>query len=310
MELSVDRLTKSFNQQPAIQDLSFNLHSQEVLGFLGPNGAGKSTTMKIITCFMAPDGGSVKANGEEVFDDPVSFKTRIGYLPENTPLYQDMFIIDYLDFVAHLQGVPSDKRPERIRQMINYTGLDAEKHKKIGELSKGYKQRVGLAQAMIHDPEVLILDEPTTGLDPNQIIEIRELIQQLGKEKTILLSTHILPEVEAVSNRILIINDGQITANGSPQELREQAQEQDRLQVQVEATGTSAEEVRQALSTLNGVDEAQIQDAEKGFYQLRSKDVHQTKKAVFDYCVNQKWYLLELHSEETRLEDVFRQLTQ
>lgn len=310
MELTVDRLHKSFNGQAAVKDLSFNLHSQEVLGFLGPNGAGKSTTMKIITCYMAPDKGSVRANGEEVFDDPAAFKARIGYLPENTPLYQDMFIIDYLDFVAHLQGVLSHKRQERIRQMISYTGLEAEKHKKIGELSKGYKQRVGLAQAMIHDPEVLILDEPTTGLDPNQIIEIRELIQELGKAKTILLSTHILPEVEAVSDRILIINDGEITANGSPQELREQAKEQDRLAVQIEAPQTSAEAVRQALSDLNGVTEAQILDPDAGTYQLRSQEVLPAKKAIFDHCVNQQWYLLELHSQETRLEDVFRQLTQ
>ena len=310
MELTVDQLSKSFNGQSAVDQLSFQLANNEVLGFLGPNGAGKSTTMKMITCFMAPSGGDIRANGASVFDDPAQFKARIGYLPESTPLYQDMFIIDYLDFVARLQGVSASQIPERTKQMISYTGLEAEKHKKIGELSKGFKQRVGLAQAMIHDPEVLILDEPTTGLDPNQIIEIRELIKQLGREKTILLSTHILPEVEAISDRILIINDGQITANGTPGELREQAEEQERLTVEIEAPDTAVETVRQTLAGLDGVEEARILEPEKGQYQLKSQQGSSAKKPVFNCCVQQGWYLLEQRSQETRLEDVFRQLTQ
>lgn len=310
MELTVDQLAKTFNGQPAVDNISFNLEQNEVLGFLGPNGAGKSTTMKMITCFMAPTSGDILSNGESVFWDPAAFKARIGYLPENTPLYQDMFIIDYLDFVARLQGVQSQQIPDRIKQMISYTGLEDEKHKKIGELSKGYKQRVGLAQAMIHDPEVLILDEPTTGLDPNQIIEIRELIKQLGKEKTILLSTHILPEVEAISDRILIINDGKITANGTPGELREQAQEQERLLLQIEASNEPVENVRQALEGIASVEEAKILNPEHGRYQLTSQKGNSSKKPVFDLCVQNGWYLLELHSQETRLEDVFQQLTQ
>ncbi len=310
MELAVDQLSKTFNGQPAVDQLSFQLANNEVLGFLGPNGAGKSTTMKMITCFMAPSSGDILANGESVFNDTARFKARIGYLPESTPLYQDMFIIDYLDFVARLQGVPATRIPERIKQMISYTGLEAEKHKKIGELSKGFKQRVGLAQAMIHDPEVLILDEPTTGLDPNQIIEVRELIKQLGREKTILLSTHILPEVEAISDRILIINDGQITANGTPGELREQAEEQERLIVEIEAPDTAVETVRRTLAGLDGVEEAQILEAEKGQYQVQSQQGSSARKPVFDTCVRHGWSLLEQRSQETRLEDVFRQLTQ
>ena len=309
MDLSVEKLTKTYGNQKAVDDLSFELQTGEVLGFLGPNGAGKSTTMKIITCFMAPTSGDVKANGNSVFQEPIDFKSQIGYLPESTPLYPDMFILDYLRFVGRLQGLSQDQIPERIDKMVDYCGLNDEKHKKIGELSKGYKQRVGLAQAMIHDPEVLILDEPTTGLDPNQIVEIRELIKNLGKEKTILLSTHILPEVEAIANRILIINQGRITADGSPDQLRQKARENELLVIQVEGDADN-QKIQQAISELQEVEHCQLIDTQKQQFQVSGKAGSSAKKPVFNLCVQNNWYLLEMRELETRLEDVFRQLTE
>ena len=215
MSIVVNNLTKKFGTQRAVDNISFEVKTGEILGFLGPNGAGKTTTMKIITCFMAQNDGDVKVNDLSILEDQDEIKKLIGYLPENNPLYTDMPVLEYLEFVAELQNVPKNKISNRIAEMVNVCGLDVEKHKKIGELSKGYKQRVGLAQAMIHDPDILILDEPTSGLDPNQIVEIRKLIRKLGKQKTVILSTHILPEVEATCDRILIINNGKIVADGT-----------------------------------------------------------------------------------------------
>jgi len=309
MELTVENLTKTYGAQKAVNDLSFNLQTGEVLGFLGPNGAGKSTTMKIITCYMAPSSGDVKANGTSVFEEPAGFKKQIGYLPESTPLYPDMFIIDYLWFVARLQALPKADIPGRIEKMIAYCGLKDEQYKRISELSKGYKQRVGLAQAMIHDPEVLILDEPTTGLDPNQIVEIRELIKNLGREKTILLSTHILPEAEAISDRILIINQGTITADESPAALRARAQENELLIIQVE-TDMEPQAAAEQISQLAEVENCQLIDTAKAQFQVRGTAGKSPKKPIFDLCVAKKWYLMEMRELETRLEDVFRQLTQ
>ena len=197
MSIVVDNLTKKFGSQRAVDNISFEVKTGEILGFLGPNGAGKTTTMKIITCYMAPNEGNVKVNNLSILEKQEDIKKMIGYLPENNPLYTDMPVLEYLEFVAELQNIPKEKIPKRIGEMVYVCGIDVEKHKKIGELSKGYKQRVGLAQAMIHDPEILILDEPTSGLDPNQIVEIRKLIKEIGKQKTVILSTHILPEVEA-----------------------------------------------------------------------------------------------------------------
>ena len=220
MSIVVENLTKQYGTQKAINDISFRVNTGEILGFLGPNGAGKTTTMKIITCFMAPSAGDVKINDVSIHSDQEKIKKNIGYLPENNPLYHEMPVLEYLEFVARLQGVPKDKIEKRILEMVLVCGLNAEKHKKIGELSKGYRQRVGLAQAMIHDPEVLILDEPTSGLDPNQIVEIRNLIRKLGRAKTVVLSTHILSEVQATCDRVIIINEGAIVADGTPNELQ------------------------------------------------------------------------------------------
>ena len=223
MDLKVSNLSKSYYNQKAVDDITFEVKKGEIVGFLGPNGAGKTTTMKIITSYLSPDKGKVEIGGNVANSENKGMKKHLGYLSENNPLYLDMAVIDYLYFCASLQGISADKAKDRMQKMIVDCGLDKEKHKLISELSKGYRQRVGLAQAMIHDPDILILDEPTTGLDPNQIIEIRKLIKNLGKQKTVILSTHILPEVEAICDRILIINKGKIVANGTANSLKSKA---------------------------------------------------------------------------------------
>lgn len=306
MAIVVDSLTKKYGVQKAVNDISFTIDTGEVVGFLGPNGAGKSTTMKMITCFMAPSSGDVSVEGSSVHTDSETVRKKIGYLPENNPLYLDMSIVDYLRFSAEIQGVSKSEIPSRISEMIERCGLDAEKHKNISELSKGYRQRVGLAQAMIHDPEVLILDEPTTGLDPNQIVEIRKLIKDLGKEKTVILSSHILSEVEATCDRILIINKGRIVADGSAETLRQQAQGQELLTVQVEA---DFEEVRKSLLDLKSVETVKAVEGKEGWFTVQTKPDTTSRREIFDMCVKKKWYLLEMRGSETRLEDVFRNLT-
>ena len=262
--------------------------------------------MKIITCFMAPSSGDVRLDGSSIHQDPELIKKKIGYLPENNPLYLDMPIVDYLRFSAEVQGVEKKMIPARIGEMIDKCGLDREKHKTINELSKGYRQRVGLAQAMIHDPEVLILDEPTTGLDPNQIVEIRKLIKDLGKEKTVILSSHILSEVEATCDRILIINKGRIVADGTSDTLRSQSQGQELLKVSIEADHTA---VQAALLSLSTVEKVSAVDGKTGWFNVQSKPDMSSRKEVFDLCVKNKWYLMEMTGLETRLEDVFQKLT-
>ncbi len=306
MSIVIENLSKKYGVQKAVNNISFEIKTGEVVGFLGPNGAGKSTTMKMITCFMAPSAGDVKLDDLSVLDQPEEVKKKIGYLPENNPLYTDMPIVEYLKFAAEIQGVPKADIPGRIAKMIEMCGLQVEKHKKINELSKGYRQRVGLAQAMIHDPEVLILDEPTTGLDPNQIIEIRKLIKELGKEKTVILSSHILSEVEATCDRILIINKGRIVADGSADTLRQAAQGQEVLTVNIEG---ELESVENGLLELATVEKVSKVEGKEGFFQVQSKPEKESRKAIFDLCVKKKWYLMEMTGIETRLEDVFRNLT-
>lgn len=218
MSIEVSQLTRMYGEQKAVDDISFRLNKGDIVGFLGPNGAGKSTTMKIITGYIRPDSGTAVVGGINVQQDPIAAKKKIGYLPEANPLYYDMYVHEYLDFIADVHRIPRKK--EKINSIINTVGLSPERKKRTGHLSKGYKQRVGLAAALIHDPEVLILDEPTTGLDPNQIIEIRELIRHLGKDKTVLFSTHILQEVEALCDRVIIINKGKLVADSSLHELK------------------------------------------------------------------------------------------
>ncbi|MCB0569993.1 MAG: ATP-binding cassette domain-containing protein [Phaeodactylibacter sp.] len=305
MDIKIQNLSKSYGPQRAVDHISFEVKTGEILGFLGPNGAGKTTTMKMITSYLEKDEGEILIAGQPAQEPHM--KKHIGYLPEHNPLYTDMPVIDYLEFCAALQGVPKANIPGRVREMVRVCGLDVEKHKRIRELSKGYRQRVGLAQAMIHDPEVLILDEPTTGLDPNQIVEIRELIRKLGKEKTVILSTHILPEVEATCDRILIIDQGKIVADGTAEVLRKQAQGQQVLRVRVSGADTNAIfEALQGLPTIASVD---ILDEGQQRFELQSTPEQLSNQAVFELCVKQKWVLMEMIPFETRLEDIFRDLT-
>lgn len=308
MSIVVQNLTKKYGPQKAVNNISFEVKTGEILGFLGPNGAGKTTTMKIITCFMAPSDGNVIVNGDSILDDQEKVKSKIGYLPESNPLYTDMHVLEYLEFVAELQGVPKEKINARIAEMVHLCGLNVEKHKRISELSKGYKQRVGLAQAMIHDPEILILDEPTTGLDPNQIVEIRKLIKEIGREKTVILSTHILPEVEATCDRILIINNGEIVADGTSDTLRKQAQGQEVTKVQI-ADADNKDDVISSIQNLSTV--AMVDPLENdSFTFIVNSNVNQSsRRDIFKLCVDKNWVLTELTPIETKLEDIFRDLT-
>jgi ABC-2 type transport system ATP-binding protein len=308
MSIVVNNLTKKFGTQRAVDNISFEVKTGEILGFLGPNGAGKTTTMKIITCYMAQNDGDVKVNDLSILEDQDEIKKFIGYLPENNPLYNDMPVLEYLEFVADLQNVAKDKISGRISEMVNVCGLDVEKHKKIGELSKGYKQRVGLAQAMIHDPDILILDEPTSGLDPNQIVEIRKLIRQLGKQKTVILSTHILPEVEATCDRILIINNGKIVADGTADMLRKRAQGQEVLRVAI-AKPEVRDQVIAKLQSLDSVALVDFDSESKNSFIINSKEDSSSREEIFNMCVNNKWVLTEMTPLETKLEDIFRELT-
>lgn len=307
MDIQISNLTKKYGAQTAVDNISFEVKTGEILGFLGPNGAGKSTSMKMITGFLGIGEGDILIGGRSVREHGDALKKHIGYLPENNPLYLDMPVIDYLRFCAALQNVDADKIDQRIRSMIRMCGLNAEKHKKIGELSKGYRQRVGLAQAMIHDPEILILDEPTTGLDPNQIVEIRRLIRELGREKTVILSTHILPEVEATCDRILIINKGKIVADGTADMLRQQAAGNELLKVRIEDGNT--QDILNALSALASVDKAVVRDAELNRFEVHAKPGQSSGRDIFRLCTERQWVLTESIPVETRLEDIFRNLT-
>jgi len=307
MDIVVENLTKRYGDQIAVDNLSFKVKTGEILGFLGPNGAGKTTTMKAITAYLYPDGGTVHVGNYSLEKNPEEIKRNIGYLPESNPLYQDMPVIDYLRFVAEIQEIPRNEIDDRLLNVINSCGLEKEKHKKINELSKGYKQRVGLAQALIHSPEVLILDEPTVGLDPNQIKEIRELIKQIGKEKTVILSSHILAEVEATCDRILIINKGKIVADGSTEELRKQASGKEIYQVMVEEGEVNS--IYKALKSIEGADMVDIMDADKKMFEVQGASGTRLAKAIFKVCVNNNWVLTQLTPVETKLEDIFMELT-
>lgn len=311
MDILVEGVTKKYGPQKAVDNISFHVKTGEVLGFLGPNGAGKTTTMKIITCLMAANKGDVKVGNYSIAEKPGEVKKLIGYLPENNPLYHEMPVIDYLAYTAALQGVVKSKIKPRIAEMIRVCGLTAEKHKNIGELSKGYRQRVGLAQAMIHDPKVLVLDEPTTGLDPNQIVEIRRLIKELGREKTVILSTHILPEVEATCDRILIINKGKIVADGTPENLRKQATGKELLRVKIES-GTSGDQRDLIVMTLQRLETVAMVDpmpGQQNYFEVQSKGDASSRRAIFEMCVRNNWVLTEMSPVETKLEDLFRDLT-
>jgi ABC-2 type transport system ATP-binding protein len=307
MDIVVENLTKRYGAQKAVDNISFKVKTGEILGFLGPNGAGKTTTMKAITTYLYPDQGDVFVGNYSIHKDQEKIKENIGFLPEDNPLYEDMPVLDYLRFVANLHGIPRKDLDDKIINVVNTCGLEAEKHKKINELSKGYKQRVGLAQALIHSPEVLILDEPTVGLDPNQIKEIRELIKQIGKQKTVILSSHILAEVEATCDRILIINKGKIVADGSTEELRKQAQGREILKVTI--TEGDVNDIYAELKKLEGVELVDILDKDANILEVQGNPDKEIARSVFKLCVKKKWVITQLTPIETKLEDIFMELT-
>ncbi|MFV1979728.1 MAG: ATP-binding cassette domain-containing protein [Rhodothermia bacterium] len=305
--IHVSHLTKNFGSERAVDDISFDVARGEVLGFLGPNGAGKSTTMRVLTCYLPPSSGSVTIDGRNVVDDSLAVRSLIGYLPETTPLYEEMIVTDYLKFIARLRGMSIEAENSRLPFVSDVCGLEAVLNKQIETLSKGYRQRVGLAQAMLHDPEILILDEPTSGLDPNQIVEIRELIRSMGEQKTVILSTHILPEVQASCDRVLIIDKGKIVADGSPDSLQARFTGGQRVHFGVEGDGSG---VADALST---IDQIQVLGTEtqngSTIFMLGSDSTTDLRPRLFDMAVGRGWRLTELHRQEASLEDVFRQLT-
>ena len=307
MTVEISNLTKTFDGQKALNDISFSVKQGEIVGFLGPNGAGKSTTMKLVTGFLNLESGNISINGNNISKYPDLIKNKIGYLPEHNPLYLDMRVTDYLNYCGSLQKMSSSEIINRTKEMIKVCGLNKEKHKFIGELSKGYRQRVGIAQAMIHNPEILILDEPTTGLDPNQIIEIRKLIKSLGKEKTVILSTHILPEVEATCDRILIINNGEIVADGTAEDLKSAATAQETIKLRIDCDGIK--EVENLISKITGVLTVEIRNEETGEILVKSSSNLNITKSIFELCVKNQWILHEMTPNQTKLEDIFRNLT-
>ncbi len=299
MSIQVNNITKLYGEQKALNNVSFEIASNEIVGFLGPNGAGKSTMMKILTCYIPQTEGSAKVCGFDTQEQSIDVRKQIGYLPEHNPLYLDMYVKEFLEFVGGLYKVKNIK--SRVKEMIDVTGLQIEQNKKIGALSKGYRQRVGLAQAMIHDPKVLIMDEPTTGLDPNQLEEIRGLIIKLGKQKTVMLSTHIMQEVEAVCDRVIIINQGQIVANDTTQTLQQNTTKQ---LITVEFDKPVKREV---LLKLKGVEEALL--ADNNTWKIVAGLEYDVRKELFNYAVKNDISVLTLNKEEQKLEDVFKQLT-
>jgi len=308
--IKVENLKKLYGDFIAVDDISFEIKRGEIVGLLGPNGAGKTSTMRILTCFLPATSGEVSINGHDAFENPYLVKKSIGYLPENAPLYQDMKVEEYLEYVADIREIPKSQKRKRIREVAEKTGLAPRLRQEIGHLSKGYKQRVGLAQALLHDPEVLILDEPTSGLDPNQIIEIRSLIKEIGKEKTIILSTHILSEAEATCDRVLIINKGRIVASGTAQELRSQHKDKALIRVKIEGEGKG---LIKKLEEINGVTHVLKVDrgVEKGYsmFEVETESNKDLRKEITQAVVNGGFDLVEVQREGKTLEDVFAELT-
>jgi ABC-2 type transport system ATP-binding protein len=301
MSIEVKQVTKLYGEQKALDAVSFEIKTGEVVGFLGPNGAGKSTMMKIITGFIPPTQGEVFVDGMDAVLHSMEVRKLIGYLPENNPLYLDMYVREYLEFVANIYNLKNKK--QKIADIIAQTGLTLEAHKKIGALSKGYRQRVGLAQALIHDPKVLILDEPTSGLDPNQIVEIRNLISSVGKEKTIMLSTHIMQEVEAICDKIIILNKGQIVANDIAQNIHNQAESQTKVILVEFNTDPTSEE----LLNISGITKAVKIKAMH--WALEASTPDDVRQHIFNFAVNKGLAVLSMQKKEKSLEEVFHELT-
>ena len=300
MSVIVNNLTKVYGSQKAVNNISFEAKPGEVLGFLGPNGAGKTTTMKIITCFIPQTEGEVSVCGHNTIEESMTVRSKIGYLPEHNPLYKDLYVREYLNFVGGLHKIQNKKK--RIDEMIEITGLGREQNKRIRALSKGYRQRVGLAQALIHDPEVLILDEPTSGLDPNQLVDIRNLIKTIGQNHTVIFSTHIMQEVQALCDRVLIINRGEIVANDSVEALKQKARGESLVTVEFKQPVSN-----KALKEIRGV--KNVFDLGNNQWQLSAELDNDIRPEVFEYAVQNDLVLLEMKKEVSSVEDVFQLLT-
>jgi ABC-2 type transport system ATP-binding protein len=300
VSISVDFISKVYGQQRALDNVSFEVKSGEIVGFLGPNGAGKSTMMKILTCFIPPSNGKATVNWFDVMDHAIEVRKSVGYLPEHNPLYLEMYVKEYLEFIGGLHKLNNIKK--RVEEMVEITGLTIEQHKQIGALSKGYRQRVGLAQALIHDPAVLILDEPTTGLDPNQLAEIRDLIKRVGREKTVMLSTHIMQEVEILCDRVIIINKGRIVTDEQTQTLQQGVQ--NRMVVIVEFDKDVNQDKLRAVS---GVED--IVRVKNNTWQIITRPDIDIRSDIFRFCVENNLTVLEMQREERKLEDVFKEFT-
>jgi ABC-2 type transport system ATP-binding protein len=307
-------LTKRYGEVDAVRDVSFDVRRGEILGFLGPNGAGKTTTMKILTCFIAPTAGSAKVNGHDVFDNPMGARQALGYLPEHTPLYSDMLTYEYLEFMGRMRGLTKDDAKPRIKKVVESTGLQGVVGQEIRTLSKGFRQRVGLAQALIHEPPILILDEPMSGLDPNQAVEIRDLIKDIGKERTVVLSTHNLAEVQVTCNRVLIIAKGRIVADDTPDGLRARAGES-RFVVsvarEVDGEAVEAARVRDMLGGIDAIERIDSPSDEGGdlVFQVTPKDDRDLRPAISKAAADAGLVLVGLNRQEADLESVFRDLT-
>ena len=301
MSIETQNISKLYGKQRALDTVSLSVRKGELVGFLGPNGAGKSTMMKIITGYLPADSGEILINDEKVLPGDLAYKKDIGYLPEHNPLYPDLYIKEYLEITAGFYGLKNVKK--RVAEMVELTGLGLEQHKKIRALSKGYRQRVGLAQALIHDPSILILDEPTTGLDPNQLEEIRHLIRTISREKTVILSSHIMQEVEAVCNRVIIINRGKIVADGSISEVKSGSLQQNQVVFAEFATPVEHESLLQIPGVQNALPNG------KG-WELKAASGADIRTAVFEFAVQNQLTLLTLHEKQKNLENVFHQLTQ
>ncbi len=301
MTVETKNITKLFGKQKALDNVSFAIKKGELVGFLGPNGAGKSTMMKIITGYLPFDSGELFINNQKILSDNIEIKKSIGYLPEQNPLYTDFYIKEFLEITAGFYHLKNKK--QRVAEMVELTGLGDEQHKKIGALSKGYRQRVGLAQALIHDPSILILDEPTTGLDPNQLEEIRELIRQIGKEKTVMLSSHIMQEVEAVCNRVIIINKGEIVADGGIAEIKSGSFNKNQIVFAEFNAPVNQEQIMEILGVANAVFKNNI-------WEIESDNKQDIRPAIFQFAVNNGFTILTLNEKQQNLENVFQKLTQ
>lgn len=307
--IEIQDLTKYYSNSCAVDSISFTINKGEILGLLGPNGAGKTTTMRILTCYLKPTSGNITVKDFNIHEHSLKIKKLMGYLPESAPLYPDMLVYDYLEYVADVRDIEQSGRDSRIKELADLCGINEVMHRPVGELSKGYKQRVGLAHAMIHDPEILVLDEPTSGLDPNQIVEIRDIIRRIGKKKTVILSTHILSEAEATCDRIVIINGGKIVADGSTEQLMGEAGGD--YIVQVSLKHEHFDDIKQSLQSVAGVADIALINAEDGIldFHLVCRGGKDIRTDIYEIIRERGWPLLEFHKETRTLEAVFRELT-